>query len=59
MDMVLGKCKFPNSFLPYFQLHLLMIHIGIASMRQLQCVSTTYFFSNKLVFHHYTIDAFF
>ena len=19
MDMILGKCKFPNSFLPYFQ----------------------------------------
>ena len=23
MDMVLGKCKFPNSFLPNFQSHML------------------------------------
>ena len=23
IDMIVGKCKFPNSFLPYFQLHML------------------------------------
>ena len=40
MDMILGKCKFPNIFLPYFQ-----VHIEIASMRQFQCTPTTYVFS--------------
>ena len=37
MDMILGKCKFPNSFLPYFQYNM--------SMRQFQCVPTTYIFT--------------
>ena len=45
MDMILGKCKFPKSFLPYFQQHMLYVHIGIASMRQIQCVPTTYVFT--------------
>ena len=26
MDMILGKCKFQNSFLPYFQLFILGTH---------------------------------
>ena len=50
MDMILGKCKFPNSFYPYFQQHMLKEHIEIASMRQFQCVPTTSVF---------TIDEFF
>ena len=45
MDMILGKCKFPNSFLPYFHKHMLYVQIGLASMRQFQCVPTTYVFS--------------
>ena len=44
MDMILGKCKFPISFQPYLQLHMLYVHIGIASMRQFKCVPTTYIF---------------
>ena len=42
MVMILGKCKFPNSFLPYVQYHMLKVHIIIASLRQFQCVPTTY-----------------
>ena len=26
MDMILGKCKFPNSFLPYFQYYVVGTH---------------------------------
>ena len=46
MDMILGKCKFRKCFLPYFQKHMLEVHIGIASLRrQFQCVPTAYVFS--------------
>ena len=60
MNMILGKCKFPNSFIPYFQKHVLKVHIGIASMRQFQHVPTTYvhsinecFLTIKQVFHKF------
>ena len=36
MEMKLGKCKCPNSF-PYFQQHILKVHIGMTSMRQFVC----------------------
>ena len=45
MNMILGKYTFPNSFLPYFQYHMLQVHIRIASMRQFQCVPTIYVIS--------------
>ena len=45
MDMILGKYKFANSFLPYFQQHMMKVHIGIASMRQFQCIPSAYVFS--------------
>ena len=45
MDMILVKRNFPNSFLPYFQSHMLYVHTGVASMWQFQCVPTTYLFS--------------
>ena len=41
MDMLLEQCKFPKSFLPYCQYHMLEVHIGIASMRQFQSVPIT------------------
>ena len=48
MDTIFGKRDFQNRF-PYFQQHMLLVHIGIASTRQLQCVPTTYeFFHHKL-----------
>ena len=49
MDMILGKCKLPNSC-PYFQKHMLYVHFGIASMRQFQCVPTIYVFSINEIF---------
>ena len=48
MDMILGKCLIHNSFLPYFQeknIHLLQVHTGIASRRQIQCLPSIYVFS--------------
>ena len=45
MDMILGKCKFPNSILPYFRKNMLNVHIGIALRRQFHCVPTAYVFS--------------
>ena len=27
MDMVLGKCNFPNSLLPYFKYYMLYVHV--------------------------------
>ena len=45
MDMILGKCKFPYSFLPYFQLHVLLVHIGIASYEAIpMCIYNIYVF---------------
>ena len=35
MDMIVDKCKFQNSF-PYFQLHMLLVNNGIASLTQRQ-----------------------
>ena len=46
MDMLLGKCKFPNIFFLIFS-HICCRYtfIGIASMRQFQCIATAYVFS--------------
>ena len=49
MDMSLDKCIFQNMF-PKFQYHILLVHIGIAALRQFQCVPTTYVFSINEVF---------
>ena len=37
MDMVLGKCKFPNSFRPYFSVLYVVGTHWYGSMRQFQC----------------------
>ena len=29
MDMILGKCKFPDNFVPYFQKHIVGTHGSI------------------------------
>ena len=49
MDVILGKCKFPNSFLPYFQQHMLYVPNEIA-IRQFQYVATAYVFSINAFF---------
>ena len=56
MDMILGKCKFPNSFRPYFSV---LYGVGTHwydSLRQFQCVPTTYVFSINEYF--FTISFF-
>ena len=49
--MIHDKCIFQISFIN-FQKHMLLVHIGIASMRQFQCAPTTYAHSINDDFHH-------
>ena len=50
MDMILGKCKFPNSFLPFFSNICCRYTLELPLLGDSKCVNTTYVLTINEVF---------